>query len=215
MDPRALSRVRKNDMNKTPIVSMIFSPLAVREVAFERAESAAVVVNAMTGLFIVAAISLPWLSLFTGSLVALLTFLFGPLAGFTVSSLYSRVEWTVGKRLGGKASHDELYRLFAWSFLPMGSAALLYALILITLEKPSTVTELVAAIPSLVIFCCAIRNYYANVTAIQQFSRIRAGIGIVVTLVLFLVLIAGSGGFLYLFSEYGMQDCHKSLLAQP
>lgn len=202
-------------MNNIPIVSIIFSPLAVREVAFERTESAAVVVNAMTGLLIVAAISLLWLPLFTGSLVALLTILFGPLAGFTVSSLYSRVEWTVGKRLGGKASHDELYRLFSWSFLPMGYAALLYTLILITLEKHSTVIELVASIPSLVIFFCSIRNYSANVVAIQQFSRIRAGISIAVTLVLFLVLIAGSGGFLYLFSEYGMQDCQKSFLAQP
>jgi hypothetical protein len=196
-------------------VSIIFSPLAVREVAFERAESAAVVVNAMAGLFIVAAISLQWLSLFTGSLVALLTILFGPLAGFTVSSLYSRVEWTVGNRLGGKSTHDELYRLFAWSFLPIGFAALLYALILFTLEKSSTVIELVAAIPSLVIFCCAIRNYYANVIAIQQFSRVRACICFVVTLVLFLILIAGSGGYLYLFSEYGMQDCQKSFLALP
>lgn len=202
-------------MKKIPFVTMIFSPLTVREVAFERPESAAVVVNAITGLLIVGAISLQWLPLFTGSLVALLTILFGPLAGFTVSSLYSRLEWTVGKRLGGKAPHDQLYRLFSWSFLLIGSAALLYSLILITLEKPATATELVATTPSLVIFCCAIRNYYANVIAIQQFSRLRAGIGIVVTLGLFLILIIGSGGYLYLFSEYGTQDCQKSFLAQP
>jgi hypothetical protein len=164
----------------------------------------------MAGLLIVAAISLQWLSLFTGPLVALLTILFGPLAGFTVSSLYSRVEWTVGKRLGGKSTHDELYRLFAWSFLLIGFAALLYSLFLITLEKSSAVSELVAAIPSLVIFCCAIRNYYANVSAIQHFSRVRACICIVLTLVLFLILIAGSGEFLGLFSEYG-----QNFLALP
>jgi len=100
---------------------MISRPSVVREVAFARAESVAVVVNAVAGLLFVAAISLPWLSLFTGLLVACLTILFGPFAGFTLSSLYSRVEWTVGRRLGGRASHDELYRLFAWSFLPLDS----------------------------------------------------------------------------------------------
>lgn len=201
-------------MNNIPIVSMFFSPLTVRKVAFERPESAAVVVNAMAGLFIVGAISLQWLSLFTGALVAVLTILFGPLAGFTVSSLYSRVEWTVGKRLGGKASHDELYRLFAWSFLLMGSAELLYSLFLITLEKPSTVTGLVAGIPSLIIFCCAIRSYWVNIIVSQQFTRTRGLACIVISLVLFLVLIAGGGAVLSLLCEFGMQDGLMSFFAQ-
>jgi len=190
---------------------MISRPSVVREVAFARAESVAVVVNAVAGLLFVAAISLPWLSLFTGLLVACLTILFGPLAGFTLSSLYSRVEWTVGRRLGGRASHDELYRLFAWSFLPLGLAALLFALILVSLEKPSPAIRLVAAIPSLAIIVCAVRNYCTNIMAIQQFSRIRGSMSILVTLLLFLVLINGCGAVLYLFSEYGMQ----SVPAQP
>jgi len=198
---------------KTLPISIICRPQVVRETALNQAESAVVAVNAVAGLFVVAAISLPWLSLFTGSLVALLTILFGPLAGFTVSSLYSRVEWTVGKRLGGKASHDELYRIFAWPFLLTGSAALLCALILISIENPSAKAGL--SIPSLILFFCAIRNYCSNIIAIQQFTLTRGGINIVVTLALFLVLIAGCGGFLSLLSEYGMQDGLKSLLAQP
>jgi hypothetical protein len=188
---------------------MISRPRVFREVALGQPEYAAVVVNAVTGLLLVAAISLPWLSLFTGSLVALLTLLFGPLVGFTVSSLYSRVDWTVGRRLGGKASPDELYRLFTWSFLPMGFAVLLYSLILISIDKSSAATKLVTLIPSLVFFFCAIRNYCSNIIATQQFTRIRGGINIAVTFVLFLVLIAGCGAFFYLFSEYGMQNCLK------
>lgn len=202
-------------MNKFPIISILFSPLAVRNVAFERAESTAVIVNAMAGLSIVAALSLQWLSLFTGSLVTALTILFGPLFGFTFSSLYSRVEWTVGKRLGGKSTHDELYRLFAWLFLTIGFAALLYSLIIILIEKSSPATKLVVVTPSMVIFCFAIRNYCANVMAIQQFSRIRACISVVLTLVLFLSMITGCGSYLYLFSEYGRHNCQESLLPLP
>lgn len=197
------------------MVAIIFTPSVVREVAFKRTESAAVLVNAVAGLLFVAAISLPWLPLFTGSLVTLLMILFGPFAGFTLSSLYSRIEWTVGKRFGGKACHDDLYRLFAWSFLQTGFAALLFALALITLEKPSIVTELVALIPSLVIFFCAVRNYCSNVIATQQFTRTRGGINIFVTFVLFLILVAACGAFLYLLSEHGMQDFKKSFLALP
>jgi hypothetical protein len=194
---------------------MISSPKVVREAALGLSDHAAVVINALAGLLVVAAISLPWLSLFTGTLVGAMTMLFGPLAGFTVSSLYSRVEWTVGKRLGGNASHDELYRLFAWSFLPMGSAALLYALILLTLKKPSVATELVVSIPSLAILLCAVRNYGAGVIISQQFTRTRGAISIVVTLVLFLILIAGGGACLSLLFEFGLDDSLWSLLAPP
>lgn len=193
-------------MNRLPFVSMMFRPLAVREVALGREKSAAVFANAVSGLFFVTAIFLSWLPLFTGQLVASLAILFGPLAGFITSSLYSRVEWEVSHWLGGKASRDELYRLFAWSFLSMGFAALLYALILIVLEEPSTVIQLLVAIPSLVIFFCSIRSYCANIIAVQQFSRIRGGINLFVSFVLFLLLVAGGGGILYLYLQYGLQD---------
>ncbi|MCM2359153.1 MAG: hypothetical protein NDI77_13470 [Geobacteraceae bacterium] len=198
-------------MKNVPFASLIFRPRVVREVAAERAEIAAVFVNAVNGLFAVAAIFLPMLSLFTTSLVALLTILFGPLAGFTVSSLYSRVEWTVGRRLGGTASLDELYRLFAWSFLPAGCAALLYSLILLTLNEPSPATEFLAAIPSLFLLCCAFRNYCANVIVTHQFTRARGSASIVLTLALFLVLIAGGVGFLSLLFRYGTGESLKSI----
>lgn len=192
-------------MNNWPIVSMIFCPLAVREVALARGASAAVFVNAATGMFLVAAISLLGLPPFTGLLVVALTLLFGPLAGFVISSLYSRVEWVVGKRLGGKASHDELYRLFAWAFLPIGFAALLFSSIRSFLDKPSSGLQLLAAIPTLLLFFFAIRNYCANTIVVQQFSRIRGSISIFVSCVLFLMLVIGCSGLFSLFMEYVMQ----------
>ena len=201
-------------MKNIPYVSFMVSPRIVREVAKERAEIAAVIVNAMNGIFVVGAIALPMQSLFTISLVVFQILLFGPLVGFVVSSLYSRVELTVGRRLGGKASFDELYRLFAWAILPVGFAALLYGLILLMLKQASTATEIIASIPSLVIFCCAIRNYCSNIIVFQQFTKTRGAVSVVLTLVLFIILIAGGIGFLSLLFRYGMGESLKSIFTQ-
>lgn len=196
-------------MKKLPLIPLIFRPQVVREVAAEGSEFTAVAVNAITGIFVVAGISLPMQSLFTKSLVALITILFGPLVGFIISSLYSRVEWTVGKRLGGEASLDEVYRLFAWSFLPAGFAAMLYGLVMCVLKEPSTTTEIAAAIPLLFILCCAVRNYGSNIITAQQFTKTRGTLSIIITLVMFLILFAGCGAFLSLLFTYGMGDCTK------
>lgn len=195
-------------------VSLIFRPCAVREIAAGRPEMAAVAVNAMNGLFVAAAILLPMLSLYTPSLVAALIVLFGPLIGFVVSSLYCRVEWTVGRRLGGKASLDELYRFFAWSFLPTGVAALLYGLVHVALKNPSTLLEVAVAIPVLLIFCCAIRNYSSNIIASQHFTRTRGIVGIVSAFILFLILIAGGAVFLSFLFNCGTGESLKSIFAQ-
>jgi hypothetical protein len=201
-------------MKKIPFVSLIFRPRVAREVAAERTEIVAVVVNAVNGLLVVSALTLPMLSLFTTLLVVLLTILFGPFVGFIVSSLYSRIEWTVGRRLGGRASLEEIYRLFAWSLLPAGYAALLYGLIQLTLKEPSTATEIVASIPSVVIFCCAIRNYCSNIIAVQQFTRVRGIVSVVLTFFLFLILVVGGLGFLSLLFSYGAGETMKSIFTQ-
>lgn len=196
-------------MKKIPYIALIFRPHVVREVATEGSETTAVVVNAITGIFVVAGISLPMQSLFTTFLVALLTILFGPLVGFIMSSLYSRVEWTVGKRLGGKAPLDEVYRLFAWSFLPAGFAVMLYGLVMYMFKEPSTTTEIAAAIPLLFIFCCAVRNYGSNIITAQQFTKTRGTLSIIITFAMLLILFAGCGAFLSLLVTYGMGDCTK------
>jgi hypothetical protein len=201
-------------MKSIPFVSFMFRPREVREVAKERAEIGAVIVNAMNGMFFVGAIALPMQSLFTISLVALQIIIFGPLVGFVVSSLYSRVEWTVGRRLGGNASLVELYCLFAWAMLPAGFAVFLYGLILLTLNEPSTTTEYIVSIPSLIIFCCSIRNYCSNIIASQQFSKTRGTVCVVLSFVLFLTLMAGGIGFLSLLFSYGMGECQQSIFPQ-
>ena len=116
-------------MKTVPLASLIFHPRSVREVASERTEAASIVVNALNGMLVVAALFIPMPSFFTFPLVALLTVLFGPFFGFNISSIYSRVEWRVGRTLGSKASREDLYNLFAWSYLPAALATTFYSLI--------------------------------------------------------------------------------------
>ncbi len=193
------------------ILSLFIHPRAVREAAAERSELAAVFLNGVNGVLVIAALSISMLSLFTPTLVALLAILFGPLAGFTVSSLYARVGCAVGRRLGGKASLDEQYCLFAWSSFPVAVAVLLYGLILVPLAKPSPLTQIIAAIPSVTIFCCAVRNYCSNLVAVQQFTRKRGIASTLLTLVLFFVLVAGGVSCLWLFCEYGAGEGVKTM----
>jgi hypothetical protein len=201
-------------MQSIPEISLLFRPRVVLDRATKSSEIAAVIVNAINGMCVVGAIALPMHSLFTCTLVALQIILFGPLVGFVFSSLYSRVEWTVARRLGGKASLDDIYRLFAWAFLPAGFAVLLYGLIILTLKVPSTKSELLAAIPSLFLFCCAIRNYCSNIIITQHFTRTRGAVSMAVTLVLFLVLIAGGVCLLTLLFKYGMGDSLEYIFTQ-
>lgn len=199
-------------VKKIPFVSLSYSPNAVREMAGKKAKFAAVVINAVNGMFAAAAVCLPMLSFCTVPLVALLIMIFGPFAGFVASSLYSRVEWTVGRRLGGKSSRDGLYNLFAWSFFPPGIGLMLYGLIMSRMEKPSTTTELVAAVPFLVLFCFAVRNYCSNIIACHQFTRTRGIVSVVMSFVLFVVLIVAGMGFLAILFKYAEGQSLNSIL---
>ncbi len=118
---------------------MIFGFRSVHEVAWARAAITAVILNAVSGMFLVAIPAVFLAPSATGTLLAVLFILFGPLIGFICSSVYSRLECFVGRRLGGKASLDDLYRIFAWFFLPLSFALLLYVLLDLfsqTLMKP-------------------------------------------------------------------------------
>jgi len=195
-------------------ISLLYRPATGRELAVERSEISAVIINALNGILVVAAISFQMLSMYTASLVILMTILFGPLIGFIISSLYTRVEMTVGRRLGGKATLDELYRLFAWSFLPAGLAVLLLGMIMLAFEKPSTTTEFLAAIPSLVIICAAIRNYCSNIIAAQRFTVLRGMVSLVVTPLLFLTLIVAGAGLITILFRCGAGESLMSILSQ-
>lgn len=201
-------------MNPGPYISLVFCPDTGRELAAKKPEISAVVINAMYGILVLAAIAPQMLSMFTPLLAVIVVILFGPLIGFIISSLYTRVEMTVGRRLGGKASLDQLYRLFAWSFLPAGLSLLLYSIIMLALDKPSTTTELVSTIPSLILVCCAIRNYCSNIISTQQFSRVRGVVSISLSFILFLVLLAGGLGFITIILKLSTGETLLSLVNQ-
>lgn len=142
------------------------------------------------------------LPLFTGLLVALLGILFGPFVSFMISSIYSRIEWTVGRRLGGSAALEDLYRIFAWSFLPLGFTCLLYGFILFLLIEPKCPTILVELTPPIVVLLWCTWSYCLNIVAVQRFTRIKGAISLVLTFFLFLVIIAGGIGFFFLLTNY-------------
>lgn len=183
-------------MNKGTYFSLLYLPATGREPAAERSEIFAVVINAIYGIFVVAAVSPQLLSMFTVGFVVTVALVFGPLIGFIFSSLYTRVVMTVSRRLGGKATLDELYRLFAWSFIPTGMSMLLYTLLVSMPNRNSTALDMILSIPVFVLFCCGIRNYCSNTIAAQRFTRIRGFVSISLSFILFLVLLAGGIGFI-------------------
>jgi len=203
-------------MTRISLAHLIFGPRSVHEIAWTRTRIPAVIVNAASGMLLTAVTAMFLRSFLTLTLAVLLAILFGPLIGFLCSSVYSRLEWFVGTRLGGKASLEDLYRIFAWAFLPLTLALLLYSILCMfadTLKAPSeTVTVIAASIPSLVIGYCSLRNYCSNVIAAQQFTRIRGAASIVLTFVLFLTVTYVAGGFLWLLFEYGMSEGLKGML---
>ncbi len=95
-------------MKTEAYVTMLYQAAAVRERAAEKSAMAAVGINAVYGMLIFTALAPSMLSMFTAGFVVTVTLLFGPLLGFIVSSLYPRVEMTVGRRLRGRAALDEL-----------------------------------------------------------------------------------------------------------
>ncbi len=95
-----------------------------------RTEIAALVVNCVNGSPATVSIAISMSPPMTASLVVILAILFSPLVGFAVSSVYTLIEVTVGNRFGSKGSFNDLYRLFSWSFLSLGLAALVSRFIL-------------------------------------------------------------------------------------
>jgi hypothetical protein len=160
-------------MKPAAFITMLYQPAAVRERAADLSAMSAAGINAVYGMLVFTALAPLTQSMFTVGFVVAGTLLFGPLLGFIVSSLYPRLEMTVGRRLGGKATFDELYRLFAWSFLPTGLALGLLALLFSSFDRTSTVLQWSLFIPVLILICCGIRNYCSNIIAAQSFTLLR------------------------------------------
>ncbi|MBU3946630.1 MAG: YIP1 family protein [Proteobacteria bacterium] len=178
----------------------IFSPRAMRELALNHSEFTAVVINAINGVLIVTSLFL-LTSFVSVPFVLLLGALFGPLMGIIITSIYPRIELWVGQKLGGKASFDDLYRIFAWSFLPAALARVIAELV-VKLYLPTTITIdrmsiffiftplciLLIRLCFLIILCFAIRNYCSNVISAHQLSKIKGLISVLITFILFVII---------------------------
>jgi len=202
-------------MKPEAYIKLLYQTAAVRELAAEGSAMTAVGINAVYGMLFFTVLAPSMLSMFTAGFVVTVTLLFGPLLGFIVSSLYPRVEMNVGIRLGGRATLDELYRLFAWSFLPAGLALLLAALLFSLLDRTSPVVQWILSLPLLVLFCCGIRNYCSNIIAAQRFTLARGLTGMALTFILFVVLITAGIGLVAIVFRCGAGESLSAIFGQP
>jgi hypothetical protein len=173
---------------------MIYRPDAAREAALNRSEIAALIVNAVNGMLLMTALWIQMSFMFTVPLIITIGVLFGPLFGFIVSSGYSRVNWFIGRRLGSPASYNDLYRIFAWSFLPFSFAALLTSMVFLQFDKPDPSASAAILVPLIIICILTVRNYLSNIAAIHQFTWLRGAtstvLSFILTLCAFLLAIA-------------------------
>jgi hypothetical protein len=193
------------------IPCLLFRPSVVRQTALEHSEMVALLINMANGIIVLLAAGVPLVGMFTFSVVVLSSILFGPSIGIIVSSIYSRTEWMVGRKLGGKAPRQDIYRIYAWSFLPFGFSVLLYSMLLLPFKNPSTAIYLSAMVPSLIIIGFAIRNYSANITIKQQFTRARGLANLALTFVLFLLIVAIVLALFLILYKYNSGDDLKML----
>lgn len=186
--------------------SFIPSSATLREAAAKTGDNGAVLLNAGSGVILMIAMVVPMHRAFTPALLILICLLFGPLLGFLVSSLYPRAEAAVGRLLGGSAHLDELYRLFAWSFLPIACATLLNSLILQALAPASTAAGIICLIPAVIIISLAARNYCGSIMAAQGFTRARGITCLLLSLLLFVVVLAAGTTAFGLLLKYALRD---------
>jgi hypothetical protein len=156
-----------------PYIALICRPAAVRDAALKRSVIYAMAVNAINGMLVMTALWIQMSYMFTVPLIVTIGFLFGPFFSFIVSSTCSRIQWFVGGRMGSPASYNDIYRIFAWSFLPLSVMALLNSLVLIQFYKPGLLLGSVTLLPFILIALLGVRNYCSNIIALHQFMRLR------------------------------------------
>jgi hypothetical protein len=162
----------------------------VRALALSHSEIVALIINAINGMLVMTAVWSMWHSMFTISLILVIGVLFGPFFSFIISSSYSRVQWFIDRRLGGVASYNDHYRIFAWSFLPVSIVALLNILVLNQFDKPDCLESLAIMLPLIMVIILAKINYIVSVVKINQFTWGRGAISIIIAALFFLILLA-------------------------
>jgi hypothetical protein len=187
----------------------LFWPQTILDAADNRSELSALVVNALSGMFLVASFFLPWLSLIKISLLIVLSLLFGPLVGFVFSSTYARSEWLVGRKLGGAADYSRIYCLFAWSFLSVGLAVFLSASITMILDKLDRGPAALALAPLLIVLGFVARSYSLNLAQIQQLPLKRTVASMLMSFLLFVFMLTAGLFILAMLINMGMGEDMK------
>jgi hypothetical protein len=148
----------------------------------------------------------------TPSLIAASAILFGPLFGLAVSSVHTRIQTAVARRLGGVASFGDIYKLLAWSVLPLGLGALISSLLLRQFHWLGWPAAAAAGITLLLFLFCSMRTYWVNVLAAQELSRARCAASLAITFTLFTGLIAVCMAFILLVFGYGVNKDPAGLM---
>jgi len=167
----------------------MISPRASRELALNQTMLTAIAVNAISGALMATIYLLPLLNILSLQLMLLLAVLFGPFTSLIISSVYPGIELWTGQKMGGKASFVDLYRIFAWSFLPVGLASITtWLMVSLAFAKSENTPHLIIYAPLLIIFCFASRIYCSNVIASQRLSKTKGAVSMLITFVIFVFI---------------------------
>ena len=201
-------------MSSLRLTDLLLRPQALRDLAMKQSYVAAVAVNAINGIFLMIALWVQMQQMFTVSLIITIGILFGPLAGFIISSTYSRVEWLVERTLNGRAARDELYRLFSWSLLPLSFVALINSIILIKIGAASGLANAAILLPTVIALMLTLRNYCVNLSAIQRFSVTRGAAGLFLATISWLIVMCLGLAVLSLVISFGSGQGFREMLSQ-
>jgi hypothetical protein len=165
------------------------SPRALREFALNHSVFFALTVNTLTGILTLPIATLPLLNTLSIPLLLLLAVLFGPFPSLLVSSVYPLIEYWVGRKLGSKTSFDDLFRIFAWSFFPVGLVSMLSWLVIIFMQNTlGDISRLVTMTPLLFALFFSVLFYCFNVFSSHQLSKTKGVVSMLTTFILFIFI---------------------------
>jgi hypothetical protein len=165
------------------------SPHALREFALDRSAFSTLAVNLLSGILILPIATLPLLDTVSIPLLLLIAVLFGPFIGVSVSFLYPRLEYWAGRRLGGNASFDKLYRIFAWSFMPVGPMSIASWLAIVFWQnRLGNLFLPVALAPLLIVLGFSVFSYCFNVIILHRLTKIKGAVSMFIALIFFIFI---------------------------
>jgi len=110
----------------------------------------------------------------------------------------------VGRRLGGRATLDDLYRLAAWSFLPLGVVALLYGSVGQLIGVASHTLILGVSLLFALLGLAVLGGYVVSVSRLQGFSWLKGAVSVSVSLLLTLTVLGGAASGIWLSNYFGL-----------